>query len=536
MSIAIKSKLALSLDGNSLTISDLIAIVNNKKQPVLTEETRRRIANNRAALEEIIQRNIPVYGITTGFGEMVYITVDKRHEAELQENLIRSHCAGVGEAFTKKEAKAIMIARINALCKGYSGIRPELIERLLLHFNEDVIPIIPQIGSLGASGDLAPLAHMAITLIGEGCVFDKNNKSVPTTKILRTKSILPLALKFKEGLALLNGTSAMTGVGSLVVHAAESQVLQAEIITGLALEALKAASVAFHDRGHSLARPHKGQIDCATNMRTLTQGSKLLSKQESLAQQINSVHETTAPTDVYLQKAYTLRCVPQVLGAIRDTLNHVKTTLQTELNSANDNPLFFDNTVDVFHGGNFHGQPIAFAMDFLAIALTQLGVISERRTNRLLNRHLNNTMPDFLTMREPGLNCGFAGGQYPATALVAENRVICTPASIQSIPSNGDNQDVVSMGLISTRNAKKILHNNYYILAIEYLIAAQAIDIQQSQDMLSEAGHITYNLIRKEIPRLEADRYLSTDIEHVAKLLRGGSLLQSIKDKGITLR
>ncbi|MCU0318263.1 MAG: tyrosine 2,3-aminomutase [Amoebophilaceae bacterium] len=361
----------------------------------------------------------------------------------------------MGEAFTKEESRAIVIARINALCKGYSGIRPELIERLLLYLNEDIIPIIPQIGSLGASGDLAPLAHMAITLMGEGYVFDKNNESIPTTQILKIKGIVPLELKFKEGLALLNGTSAMTGVGSLIVHAAESQALQAEIITGPALEALQAASVAFHDRGHSLARPHKGQIDCATNIRTLTQGSKLLRKQESLAHQINSLHKAAEPTEVYLQKAYTLRCVPQILGAIKDTLHHVKATLQTELNSANDNPLFFDNTVDVFHGGNFHGQPIAFAMDFLAIALTQLGVISERRTNRLLNRHLNNNMPYFLTMKEPGLNCGFAGGQYPATALVAENRVTCTPASIQSIPSNGDNQDVVSMGLISTRNAKK---------------------------------------------------------------------------------
>ena len=286
-----------------------------------------------------------------------------------------------------------------------------------------------------------------------------------------------------------------------------------------------------------MARPHKGQIETAFNMRQLIDGSKLIASHKQLrdemsAQRSDGVAATS--TEVYIQKAYTLRCVPQVLGAIRDTLAHVRKTLTLEINSANDNPLFVEDR-EVFHGGNFHGQPIAFVMDFLSIALTQLGVMSERRTNRLLNQHLNNGLPEFLVKKDPGLNCGFAGAQYPATALVAENRVIATPASIQSIPSNGDNQDVVSMGLISARNARRILENNHYILAVEALAAAQAVDLKGVKDKLSKAGRLTYETIRSCVPALDGDRYMSDDLYAARDLLAAGTLVRELRGAGIEL-
>jgi histidine ammonia-lyase len=466
---------------------------------------------------------------------MVHMLVEAEKETELQTNLVRSHCAGVGPYFTEEESRAMLAARVNALVRGHSAVRPELIERMLLYLNKGIVPAVPQVGSLGASGDLAPLAHIAATLIGEGYVLEKGT-TVPTDVILRRHDIAPLMLKFKEGLALINGTSAMTGVGALTIEKALDQVRQAEIIAALVLEVQRASYSPFLAAGHDIARPHRGQVDCARNMRRLLATSTLVKRHEELQAEAldgkggsTSVHHT----EVYLQKAYTLRCVPQVLGAVRDTLYHARNTLQTELNSSNDNPLFFD-AEELFHGGNFHGQPVAFALDFATIALTQLGVMSERRINRLLNRHLNNGLPEFLAWAEPGLTSGFAGAQYTATALVAENRTI-TPASTQSIPSNGDNQDVVSMGLISARNAKRVLGNNNYILAVEWLAAAQAVDIAGCGDRLSPAGRVSYQTVRNIAATVKRDRYMADDIEAVAGLLDRRGLVAAVTDAGLTL-
>ena len=521
-------KLMKEINGSNLTIEDVYNVAHNNNPVEISPGSIDKIQKSRQQFEEIIDNGTPVYGVTTGYGDMIYVLIDKEKETELQHNLVKSHAAGVGSNFLKEEARAILLARINSLARGHSAVTKKLVDRLVFYLNNDIIPVIPEIGSLGASGDLAPLAHVAATLIGEGYVFDSNHKPVPSKKILQKFALEPLTLKFKEGLAAINGTSAMTGLGSLVLFKAYEQVRQAEIITVLALENQKASGSPFLAEGHEIAKPHKGQIDCASNLRKLMEGSQLISSHQELRENLFSQKKgSVTSTNIYLQKAYSLRCIPQVLGAVRDTIYHANNVVTTELNSSNDNPLFFEGK-EVFHGANFHGQPVAFVMDFLSISLTQLGVLSERRTNRLLNRFLNGGMPEFLIKKDPGLNCGFAGAQYPATALVAENRVICSPASIQSVPSNADNQDVVSMGLISARNARKILQNNYYILAVELMSAAQAIDVANQYTLLSKQSKKVYDIVRSVIPTLESDRYMSDDIYKIADLIKDGKILKEI--------
>jgi histidine ammonia-lyase len=373
----------------------------------------------------------------------------------------------------------------------------------------------------------------------------RDGKPVPTGPVLREHGIQPLELRFKEGLALINGTSAMTGLGAMVTGRALTQVRQAEIVAALVTEALRGSTSPFLPEGHDIARPHQGQIDTAANMRALIAGSRLTVEHADLRRQVADSGEQgrgdgklhadhVQRAKIYLQKSYSLRAVPQVVGSVRDTLYYAAGKLGIELNSANDNPLFFPGQ-EIFHGANFHGQPIAFAMDFLTIALTQLGVLSERQSNRMLNRHLSYGLPEFLVTGDPGLNSGFAGAQYPATALVAENRTI-GPASTQSVPSNGDNQDVVSMGLISARNARRVLVNNETILALEYLAAAQAVDVSDRYAGLSPAGKATYDAIRALVPTLDHDRYMAGDIETITNAIHRGEFADAIARAGIELR
>ena len=533
---AVQDDSRITLDGESLDIAAVRRIAEEGVACRVAEAALARSAKSRDMFEDIVARGVPVYGVTTGYGEMIYMMVDTANETELQTNLVRSHSAGSGPLFTEQEARAIVVARLNALVKGHSAVRPKLLERLETYLNLGVTPAVPEVGSLGASGDLAPLSHVASTLIGEGYVL-RDGVKVPTLPVLREHGIEPLQLRFKEGLALINGTSAMTGVGSLVVAHALDQVRQAEIIAALVIETLQGSTSPFQPEGHDIARPHAGQIDSAANMRALMCGSRLAVQHAELRQELQDGKvdgESVQRTNVYLQKAYSLRAVPQILGAVRDTLYHARAKLETELNSANDNPLFFEDA-EVFHGANFHGQPIAFVMDFVTISLTQLGVLSERRTNRLLNRHLSDGLPEFLVTGDPGLNSGFAGAQYTATALVAENRTV-GPASVQSVPSNGDNQDVVSMGLIAARNARRVLRNNDTILAVELLAAAQAVDISGRYDRLSPAGRQTYDTARSLVAGVEHDRYMSDDIETLTAAMRRGEFLRAVRDKGVELR
>ncbi|MEU4378442.1 tyrosine 2,3-aminomutase [Micromonospora echinofusca] len=526
----------VELDGQNVDIGGIRRIAEEQAPCVIAPTALEKAAASRAMFQDIVEQGIPVYGITTGYGDLAYMMVDNAVEIELQLNLVRSHCAGVGPLFAEDEARAMVAARLNALARGYSAVRPELLERLALLLNQGVTPAIPEIGSLGASGDLAPLSHIAAVIIGEGYVL-RDGRPTPTGPVLRQLGVEPLQLRFKEGLSLINGTSAMTGLGALLTGRALTQVRQAEIVTALALEALQGSTGAFMAEGHELARPHRGQVDNAANMRTLLAGSGLALEHREIRRQVEEQKQagvTVQRGEIYLQKPYTLRAIPQVVGAVRDTVYHATSVVTTELNSSNDNPLFFEGR-EVFHGANFHGQPVAFAMDFLTIALTQLGVTSERRTNRLLNRHLNGGLPEYLVAGEPGLNSGFTGAQYPATALVAENRTI-GPASTQSIPSNSDNQDVVSMGLISARNARRVLRNNDLILAVEYLSAAQAVDLRGVVDRLGPAGRATYDRIRSMVPTLDRDRYMSDDIETVAAALARGEFVDALPDGGEGLR
>jgi histidine ammonia-lyase len=524
------------LDGFGLDIAGLRRVAEQGTSCAVVESALAAAARSRRQFEEVVQRGIPVYGVTTGYGEMIYMLVDESKEVELQTNLVRSHSAGAGPLFAEPEARAILAARLNALAKGYSAVRPLLLERLERFLNLGITPAIPEQGSLGASGDLAPLSHIASTVLGEGYVLC-DGKPVATGVVLRKHGLEPLELRFKEGLALINGTSAMTGLGALVVGRAMEQVRQAELIAALVIEAMQGSTSPFLPEGHERARPHRGQIDSAANLRALMRDSEATVSHADLRQQLAAQRQpdqAVQRTGVYMQKAYSLRAVPQVLGAVRDTLYRAIETIEIELNSANDNPLFFEDR-EVFHGANFHGQPVAFVMDFVAIALTQLGVLSERRTNRLLNRHLSYGLPEFLVRDDPGLNSGFAGIQYTATALVAENRTI-GPASTQSIPSNGDNQDIVSMGLISARNARRVLDNNHVILAVELLAAAQAVDLAGRYPKLSPAAKAAYDLTRSLAPTLDRDRYMADDLQSVADALRRAELLKVLSTTDVDLR
>jgi tyrosine 2,3-aminomutase len=531
----LNSEGSVVFDGESLDIAGVRRVAEDGAPCRVPPSALARAARSRAMFEDLVKQDIPVYGVTTGYGEMIYMLVDQVNEVELQTNLVRSHSAGVGPLFAADEARAIVAARLNALAKGYSAVRPELIERVALYLNLGITPAVPELGSLGASGDLAPLAHIASTVIGEGYVL-RDGAPVPTAGILRDAGLEPMELRFKEGLALINGTSAMTGLGALVVGRALDQVRQAEIVTGLVIEAMQGSTSPFLPDGHDVARPHPGQIDTAANMRALIDGSELTKEHAQLRRLVQETKQqgtSVQRTDLYMQKAYSMRAIPQVLGAVRQTLYRAGETVEIELNSANDNPLFFEGQ-EVFHGANFHGQPVAFVMDFVTIALTQLGVLSERRTNRMLNRHLSAGLPEFLVAGDPGLNSGFAGAQYPATALVAENRTI-GPASAQSIPSNGDNQDIVSMGLIAARNARRVLGNNEKILAVEFLAAAQAVDLTGGRGRLGPAGRAAYDQVRAVAPTLDRDRFMADDIEQVAATISRAGFLAAVRQAGVSL-
>lgn len=527
----------IKVDGFTLRAQDVARIARSEGDFSIAADAVDRVATARFNFESLAERNIPIYGVTTGFGELIHNWVDKAYETELQENLIRSHSAGVGPRFSREEARAILIARLNALCRGHSAVRETIVRRLETYLRKGITPSIPEIGSLGASGDLAPLSAIALTVMGEGFVLGGNGSERRTADVLREEGLDPIQLKFKEGIALVNGTSAMTGIGCLVIERAWAQLRQAEIIMSLVLEGLTASTIPFDREGHDVAKPHDGQIDSAANLRTLLNGSQLTTTHKQLITEMmeQKGSELVSDTKVFIQKAYSLRCIPQILGAVRTTLSHAQTVVERELNSSNDNPLFIKNDY-VFHGGNFHGQQVAFVMDFTAIATAQIGVLAERQLARLLDRGLNDgKLPEFLVGGVPGLSCGFAGAQYPATALVAENRTICVPASIQSVPSNGDNQDVVSMGLISTRNARRVLQNNNFILSVEALAAAQAIDALGVFEKLGEAGQATYKAIRSMAPSLKEDRYMTVDIERIAEFLSQGRLLDALTRTGIDL-
>lgn len=516
------------LDGNSLKIDELVDIARHNTKVVVSESSKKQIRKCNTLLLDWARKGKIIYGATTGFGEMCHMLIPPKHEKELQNNLIRSHAANVGSALPTDAVRACMALRINTLAKGYSGVKTQTVDTLTKMLNKGVHPVVPEIGSVGASGDLAPLAHIALVGLGEG-EAEYKGEIMKGSQALEKAEIEKFDLSYKEGLALINGTSAMTAMGALLIHDGYSVVKAAEIATALSLEVLKASPKPFDERGHQ-AKPHPGQLACARNIRALLEGSKLTKNQGELNDALEKeLGEDVTDSDKYLQDAYSLRCIPQVLGSVRDALDYAKERIDTEMNSANDNPLIFPDTGDVFHGGaHFHGQPVALPLDVAAIALSTIGVISERRIDRLLDKTHSEGLPSFLIRGAVGLECGFAGTQYTATSIVAENRTLVTPASVQSIPSNGDNQDVVSMGLIAARKARRILDNVAYVIAIELLCGAQAADIR-GPEKLGRASKETYRLIRGRVPEMVKDRFMSPDINRVAEIIKTGELVEAVE-------
>lgn len=494
--------MTLVLTGEQLKIEDIRQFLIKQETIEISDDAQARVQQSRATVERIIDNKETIYGITTGFGLFSDVRIDSNQYDQLQKNLIRSHACGMGEPFSEDVALIMMILRLNTLLKGHSGVTMTLISQLIFFINQRIIPVIPQQGSLGASGDLAPLSHLALALIGEGQVYYQGQQ-LDSSDVLAQLQREPLQLQAKEGLALINGTQAMTAQGVVNYIEAESIGYQAEWIAALTHQALNGIIDAYHESVHK-ARQFKEQIDVARRMLDWLEGSKL----------------TTRQGEIRVQDPYTLRCIPQIHGASFQVFDYVREKLECEMNAANDNPLIFDQDDEtlVISGGNFHGQPIAFALDFLKIGLSELANVSERRLERLVNPQLNGGLPAFLSP-EPGLQSGAMIMQYAAASLVSENKTLAHPASVDSIPSSANQEDHVSMGTIASRHGYQILENVRRVLAIEAIIALQAVELK-GIDQLSKATRQKYDALREVVPTIDKDRQFHFDIENVAKCLR----------------
>ena len=499
----------LRLNGNDLSFDDLHDVVYERR-PVITEAAaRQKVERARAVVDALVRENRVAYAITTGVGKLSDVHIEPAQNRQLQLNLIRSHSAGVGEPLSQEETRAMMLLRANSLAKGYSGVRPQVIDLLCEMLNRGVHPVVPSQGSVGASGDLAPLAHLALAMIGEGEVVYEGRQMV-AAEAFRHAQIHALVPEAKEAISLINGTQAMLGVGTLALLAAENLSATADVIGAMTLDALHGTDVAFDERIHA-ARPHAGQMTVAANLRRLIAGS-----------QIRESHKDCGR----VQDAYSLRCIPQVHGAVRDTLEFCRRTFLVEMNSAVDNPLVFvtgEARGDVISGGNFHGEPLAFALDYLAIALSALAGISERRIERLVNPALNEGLPPFLAP-DAGINSGFMMPQVTAAALASENKVLAHPASVDSITTSGNKEDYVSMGMAAALKLKKVVANTTNVLAIEACASAQALDFLAplKTSVLLQRAHAA---IRGVSPRIEHDRVFAGDFARLAEAVRGGLLV-----------
>jgi len=499
------------LNGQPLTLAEIEAVSLSHARVEVAPTARARMAASRATIEEILAAGQTVYGVNTGFGKLSDVRIPPESLAQLQTNLVRSHSAGVGNPLSQPEARAMLLLRANVLAKGFSGNRPELVDLLVSMLNAGVHPVIPEKGSVGASGDLAPLAHLALVAIGEGEAFYQGER-LPGAEAMRRAGLAPLALAAKEGLALLNGTQAMTAVGALSVARAQRLVRLADVAGAMSLDALMGTPAAFDSRIHE-ARPHAGQIAAAAHLIGLLQGSEI---RESHREHCSRV-----------QDAYCLRCMPQVHGAVRGVLAHVTSVLETEAGSATDNPLVFPQPSSqaqsdgVVSGGNFHGAPLAYAFDYAAIAITDLAGITERRIDRLLNPDINEGLPAFLST-DPGVSSGFMIAQIVAAALINECQVLAHPSSTGSIPTDGGKEDHVSMGMTGALKLRQIVEHAERIVAIELMCAAQALEFRRPlrSSALLEQVHTA---VRAVVPRLEQDRVLATDIDALAGAVRAGA-------------
>jgi histidine ammonia-lyase len=492
------------LTGEDLTFQAFHEVVLDGRPVQLASRARKRMVASYRTIQRVASQPHPIYGVTTGFGKLADQRISASDVRQLQLNLVRSHAAGVGEPLSREETRGIVLLRANVLARGYSGVRPLITDYLLTLLNRDVLPVIPARGSVGASGDLAPLAHLALTLIGEGEAV-VGSRRLPGRAALARAGLKPLHLEAKEGLALVNGTQAMLALGLLALRRCDLLADTADVAGALSLEALKGTPAAFEARMQQL-RPHRGQMRVAAHLRAMVAGS-----------QIRASH-LHCPR---VQDAYSLRCMPQVHGAVRDALEYVRVTLGIELNSVTDNPLVFPDREEVVSGGNFHGQPLGLVLDHLAIALTELASISERRIERLINPEYGD-LPPFLSP-DAGLNSGFMLAQVTAAALASENKVLSHPASVDSIPTSGNQEDHVSMGMGSALKLKQILVNAEYILGIELLCAAQGIDFHRPLKA-GTGSRRALQLIRERVSRLTQDRVLAPDIQKMRDLVASGVL------------
>jgi histidine ammonia-lyase len=512
--MAVKDPLIIT--GTDLTLEAVEQVARDNRKVELSKEAIERVKASRQQVEEMIAAGRVIYGVTTGIGKFCNKLISADLAAQLQCNIIRSHATGVGDPLREDQVRAVMLLRANSLARGYSGVKFNTLQTILELLNQGVHPVIPAKGSLGASGDLAPLSHMVLGLMGEGEVVYKG-KRIEAADALKQAKITPVILGAKEGLALINGTQVMSGIGSLLVLDGEKMADMADAISALSMEALRGITDAFIAEIHRL-RPHQGQMTVASNIRKLLQGSTY----------------TTAPSEKKVQDAYSLRCVPQVHGATRDALTHARKVLEIEINSVTDNPLLFWEDGKVYSAGNFHGQPLALVFDYLGCALAELGNISERRIEQLLNPALSG-LPAFLSPNG-GINSGFMLTQYTAAALVSESKIYASPASVDSIPTSANQEDHVSMGANGVRKALVIMENSMRVLGIEYLCAAQGVDLSKVEGTLGAGTSIAYATLRKSVSTLDEDRILYKDMDSSYGILTSGELLTALKEKGIELR
>ena len=491
------------VDGSPLTPQQVVEVAYGRAEAKAADDLEARLQPARDIVDAAVESNQVVYGITTGFGALANTHIGKEEGEALQYNLLRSHATGVGPPLPDEIVRAMLLLRARTLAQGYSGVRPEIVHGLLEMLERNILPVVPSQGSVGASGDLAPFAHLALPLIGEGEV--KVNGEVVAAADSGLKNI---ALQTKEGLSLLNGTEGMASMGAIALDRARRLVDAADIAVALTVEAMMGSGRPFRPEVHQL-RPHPGQIRSAQRIADLLDGSSIMASH-------------TDDFDHAVQDAYSLRCAPQVHGAVTDTLDHMEAVLIREMGSVVDNPIVFPESSEVLSGGNFHGQPLAFVLDFATIAVSELASISERRTNRILDPVRSRGLPAFLAA-DPGVNSGYMITQYVQAALVAENKILAHPASVESIPTSGGQEDHVSMGWGAGKKLLEVLDNVRRVLAIEILCAVQGIDYRAPLQPAAGTA-ATVSIVRDHVPPLTGDRSLSNEIEIVANLIADGSL------------
>lgn len=503
----------LVIDGESLTLDSVWDVAYNDYRVTLADSARAKVVESREYLENRMNNGEVMYGVNTGFGHFSDVRISDDQLVELQKNLIRSHCCGIGTPFSKEQSRAIMLLRANALARGHSGIRPVVIEKILEFLNNDIIPVIPEQGSVGASGDLAPLSHLALALIGEGEVWNTTGNEIQDVQVaLNRRTIEPLILQAKEGLSLINGCQVMTAVGLLELKRIENLLLTVDIAGSLTLEALRGSRKAF-DPLISATRPHAGEATTAYNMRALLGETSKIAQSHEMCNRV--------------QDAYSLRCIPAVHGAAKDTFKRAVEVLEVEANSSTDNPLVFAKDNKILSCGNFHGEPVAFQLDFLAIAISAMTSMSECRVEKLINPAMSG-LPAFLAP-DGGLNSGMMIVQVASAALVSENKILSHPACVDSIPTSADKEDHVSMGTIAARKLMKVVQNSTHVVAMEILCALQGIDLLGDAEAEGNIKRV-YDFVRQQVTFADKDRVFAKDIGLIKSMIESFGIRDSIKD------